>query len=228
MTNIHFRTPEQRDLPEVGLFKKISKLVNGLTRSTAFCMQPLVGKNAFVHTAKLHKDAIRKDKSSYAWIEPEKIGLKNILDYKNLPENYSDYIVNPQIISATELKHHRHGPGDRYVMIDERFVNDCRMYCIIRKIYGVTENMPGHVDVHRHHVDSLFIFLSCSGSLDGLTVEVILGDEKFKIESPASVFIPSGVRHSYRVISGEGLFINTVLSGTYNESLLELGDQINA
>lgn len=221
ITNLHFRNPSQMELPKPGLLKKVSKLVNGLTRSSVHCRQPVVGKNTFIHTAKLHKDAVKKEMSSYAWIDPEKIGSTNVIDFESVPQDYSKYILKPEIVSATELKYHRHGPGDRYVMIDDRYLKDCRLYSIVRKIYGVNENTTGHVDNHRHHVDSLFIFLSYSVDLAGLKVEVLLGDERFQVESPASVFIPSGVKHSYRVISGEGLFINTVLSGSYNESLLE-------
>lgn len=221
LTNLHYRNQTIDKIPSYQLLKHVSNLVNSITRSTIYCRQPIVGKNTNIHTAKLHKDAVRKDPTSYAWISPEKLGISNILNYKNLPDNYKDYIVKPDIISAEELKYHRHGPGDRYVMIDERYVSDSRMYSIVRKVYGVTSSTPGHVDAHRHNVDSFFLFLSNNPDMSGLSVEVALGKEKFKVDSPACVFIPSGLAHSYRVLSGEGLFVNTVFSGSYNDSLLE-------
>lgn len=221
IANLHYKSSSLRDLPAAGRLQKVSKLVNALTRSSVLCRQPIVGRNAFTHVAKLHKDAVKKDASSYAWIDPEKLGHKNIVDFEGISKDYSKLIVSPEIISAVELKYHRHGPGDRYVMVDERFVNDSRLYSIVRKVYGVNENTPGHVDSHRHHVDSFFLFLSNNSDMGGLNVEVTLGEEKFNVSSPSCVFIPSGVEHSYRVVSGEGLFVNTVLSGNYNESLLE-------
>ncbi|MES2204035.1 MAG: 2-isopropylmalate synthase [Pseudomonadota bacterium] len=224
IANLHFRDSQNYPIPTPGLLQRVSKLVNAITRSSVLCRQPIVGKTIFVHTAKLHKDAVAKEQSSYAWMPPEKLGMKNVIDYKSLPENFSSLIIKPEIISAVELKYHRHGPGDRFVMIDERFVSDCRMYSIVRRIYNLSSNTPGHVDSHRHHVDSFFLFLSQTDDLAGLTVEVTLDTETFIVHSPACVFIPSGVDHSYRAIAGEGLFVNTVHSGEYNESLLEYDD----
>ena len=48
-----------------------------------------------------------------------------------------------------------------------------------------------------------------------------LGEEIFPLESPASVFIPAGVPHGYRVVGGAGTYLNHVLAGDYNSSLLE-------
>ncbi len=85
IANLHFRDQGNINLPEPDSLKKISKLVNALTRSSVLCRQPIIGKNAFVHTAKLHKDAVRKDGTSYAWMSPSKFGEDNILNY-NLKE----------------------------------------------------------------------------------------------------------------------------------------------
>lgn len=41
------------------------------------------------------------------------------------------------------------------------------------------------------------------------------------IESPASVFIPSGFKHKYKYLSGVGTYTNIVLAPNYNSSLLE-------
>jgi 2-isopropylmalate synthase len=80
---------------------------------------------------------------------------------------------------------------------------------------------PGHVDTHRHNVDSLFVFPGSAEDLTGLRVQVTVGDEEQTLDAPRSVFIPAGVRHSYRVLGGGGLFFNVVLAGTYARSLLE-------
>ena len=128
----------------------------------------------------------------------------------------------PPIISASELKYHRHGPGDRYVMIDDRFINDCRQYCIVRNIeVEKGEIVEAHVDAHRHTCDSLFLFIGKNKDLTGLTVIVTIEGEERLVSSPASVFIPAGLYHTYKVVEGYGLYINHVLSGNYNDSLLE-------
>jgi 2-isopropylmalate synthase len=71
-------------------------------------------------------------------------------------------------------------------------------------------------------VDSLFLFLGTREDLSGLEVEVSLGDRVFRVVSPASVFIPAGLMHSYKFVAGSGLFINHVLAGQYASSLLDL------
>jgi 2-isopropylmalate synthase len=55
----------------------------------------------------------------------------------------------------------------------------------------------------------------------GLEVEVMLDGEVRELASPASLFIPAGALHSYRVLGGSGYYVNHVLHGEYNDSLLE-------
>ena len=104
--------------------------------------------------------------------------------------------------------------------MDERFVTGCRQYCIVREIFPIRGDIPPHVESHRHNVDSLYLFLGGESGLRGLQVEVQLGETSKLLESPASVFIPAGVDHTYRVIEGSGLNVNFVLYGSYDESLL--------
>ena len=51
--------------------------------------------------------------------------------------------------------------------------------------------------------------------------EVEIEGEVQIIESPASVFIPSGLKHRYKYLSGTGTYTNIVLAPNYNSSLLE-------
>lgn len=132
-----------------------------------------------------------------------------------------DLVVKPEVISATELRHHRAGPGDRYVLVDDRFLPGAGQYCIARRIPELDDYGAGHVDVHRHSCDSLFVFLGDGADYRGLAVMVQLGDESLRLESPASVFIPAAMPHGYRVLSGAGTYLNHVLAGDYNSSLLE-------
>lgn len=210
-----------RSLPDGRLIQHLSKVVQSHARMPVDSWRPLVGANAFTHTAKLHRVAAERDDCAYAWVDPKLLGRVNSVDQSASPQTLDALINKPEIISAVELKHHRHGPGDRYVMLDNRVIPGSNQYCIVRDIPKMDDFGPGHVDCHRHNVDSLFLFIGHEEGLTGLTAEVTLGDEKFLVESPCSVFIPSGVRHSYRAIAGEGIYLNHVLAGSYNESLLE-------
>jgi 2-isopropylmalate synthase len=138
-----------------------------------------------------------------------------------MPGTPADWVVEPQVISATELRHHRHGPGERYVLIDDRFVRGAGQYCIARRIPHLADYGTGHVDIHVHDCDSLFVFLGDEAGYRGLRVEVSLGDRVFTADSPTAVFIPAGVPHGYLVVGGAGTYLNHVLAGEYNASLLD-------
>ena len=211
-----------RDEPHGEDLQHLSVLVQAHTRMRVDRWRPVVGQNAFTHVAKLHRRAVRLDESAYSWTNPGALGRATNINPAILEPELDRLINHPQVISATELRHHRPGPGERYLMIDDRVVPDARQYCIVRRIPIAADHGPGHVDAHRHSVDSLFLFVGNGSELDGLEVEVRIGDRLFLVSSPASVFIPSGLVHSYRIVRGDGFFINHVLEGDYNSSLLDV------
>jgi 2-isopropylmalate synthase len=199
-------------------------MVNAYSRSKVEERLPLVGCYAFTHCSDLHIKAFNKDKNAYCWIKD----YPNQKQYQYEKINNVTYVNDsPKVISATELKYHRKGPGNRYLMMDERVAPNVKQYCIVREIDVFCEEYPSYVDVHVHHCDSLFLFLGSNPGYIGLKVMVQLENEEFEIESPASVFIPSGVKHTYKVIRGQGTFVNHVLSGNYNDSLLEVAEVNN-
>lgn len=219
LVNMHYRGT--RTLTDGQLLGDLSRRVGAYSRSMPDHRRPVVGRDVFHHVARLHVRAVERDPASYEWIEPATVGRSSTGPRSPLPSSLRDWIVDPQIISATELRHHRAGPGKRYVLVDNRFVPGAGQYCIARHIPQLDDYGPGHVDTHVHHCDSLFVFLGEEEGYAGLSVEVTLGDEVFLVRSPASVFIPAGVAHGYRVVGGAGTYLNHVLAGDYNSSLLE-------
>ncbi|MDN5753580.1 MAG: LeuA family protein [Nitrosospira sp.] len=199
----------------------VSKLVQAYSRLMLDRLRPIAGMNAFTHVAKLHQRAVLGDERAYAWTVPETIGRVNSTDPEVLPSARERLINHPEVMSTAELPPRQREPGDRYVMLDDRVVPDARQYCTVRRIPEMDDHGEGHVDAHRHCVDSVFLFIGHGPDLSGLTVEVRLGAETFVVESPSSVFIPSGLLHSYRVLAGAGLFINHGQAGDYDSSLLD-------
>ena len=63
------------------------------------------------------------------------------------------------------------------------------------------------------------IFMGFNERLEGLQAQVTLGKRSFVLRSPASIYIPAGVRHSYKILKG---------SGTYTKVVLALGGDYNA
>lgn len=210
-----------RDLPAGATLQHASRVVAAHSRVPVSRDRPIVGRNAFTHTAKLHRRAVAFDEMTYSWQHPATFARSTSLDPDTLPAHRRSLMNPADIISATELRYHRHGPGERYVMVDDRFVEDARQYCILRHVPMLADYGAGHVDTHRHTVDSLFLFIGKEVGMTGLTAEVALAEERFVVESPASVVIPAGIEHSYRVIDGTGYYVNHVLAGTYEESLLD-------
>ncbi len=217
--NLHYRG--ERQLRDGALLRELSRRVGAYSRSMPDHRRPVIGRNVFHHVAKLHVRAVERDPASYEAIEPELVGAQRTTVRGGLAAVPKEWAVDPQVISATELKYHRAGPGQRYVLVDNRFVPGAEQYCIARRVPLIDDYGTGHIDTHAHCCDSLFIFLGEEAGYRGFFVEVTLGEEIFPLESPASVFIPAGVPHGYRVVGGAGTYLNHVLAGDYNSSLLE-------
>ena len=89
-------------------------------------------------------------------------------------------------------------------------------------LWGCMEEVTdGHVDVHVHDCDSAFLFWGDQVDGAGLICEVEIEGERHLISSPASIFIPAGILHTYRYVYGRGTYTNILLAPHYNESLLE-------
>lgn len=65
---------------------------------------------------------------------------------------------------------------------------------------------------HRHDVDEINLILSEN---DILKYEIQLEDETYVVSSPSTIYIPKGIKHSARALSGNGLFICIILSDHY-------------
>ncbi|MBI2908240.1 MAG: hypothetical protein HYX92_11385 [Chloroflexi bacterium] len=67
-----------------------------------------------------------------------------------------------------------------------------------------------HVQLHKHDVSSVYMFLG------DLQVEVNLEGEKYIVSAPRAAYIPAGVKHTYRPISGTG-YVVVILRGAKYE-----------
>ncbi len=225
VVNQHLRS--EAALPAAGMLQDLSRRVGAYARSVPDARRPVVGRDVFTHASRLHTLAVSKDAASYEVITPKALGRERRLGGDAVARTLDDLVVTPPVLSATELRYHRHGPGDRYVLVDDRFVPSAGQYCIARKLPSGPHPDHGHVDPHVHACDSLFGFLGDGPGFSGLTVEVRIGEETRTLVSPASVFIPAGEVHSYRAVEGSGTYLNHVLAGSYNESLLEPATPVN-
>ncbi len=134
-----------------------------------------------------------------------------------------DLIITPYIKDYDFMKHHIPGVGKGvpsffHYLSDEKNNPDGKLFVAYRRLENVQDAKP-HVSLHKHTVDQAYVWIGNEPDLSGLTVEVFLGDEKFLVTSPRLVYIPAGVPHAHRYVSGSGHFLGILLTGgkSYNE-----------
>jgi 2-isopropylmalate synthase len=129
-------------------------------------------------------------------------------------------ILNVVSRSSEELTKHTKGPGTRHVFSDHNNNPDGQIYVIMREVHDV-EQPKMHVEPHSHDYESLYVFKGANPDMTGLEVEVLLGEQWHKIQSPKAIRIPPGLIHDYRFISGSGEYWNIVLTpgAEYNKTV---------
>lgn len=145
---------------------------------------------------------------------------ENAIIKKEEEKDYSNLILKVESRSSAELTKHKEGPGTRFVFSDHNNNPEGQIYTIVRVVEDV-DNPEQHFEDHEHNVDSLWLFEGDKPDLTGLKIEVKLGNQKFILDSPASIYIPAGVTHNYRFILGSGRYTNIVLTkgGDYNKAI---------
>lgn len=209
-----------RKIHNPDLIQHLSRKVSAYSRSCIDHRRPVTGRNAFVHTSKLHQRAQCDDHRAYEWLPPERVGRSHMLANRSFLRE-ADALIAPAVaISVSKLNHYQRVPGILWTMIDEQ-LNNCLQYCVVHHISRLKNYDVKHVDTHVYDGDSLFLLLGEDEGLRGLKVEIDLSGEIHIIESPENLFIPAGLKHSYRVIAGQGFIMNHIFSSAYNSSLDE-------
>ena len=79
----------------------------------------------------------------------------------------------------------------------------------MRRVDQVPPDLKPYVDPHTHEVGEFYI------ATEGLTIEVLLGDETHEIEGPATAFVPAGMKHTVRPLRGKGYLIVILRKADY-------------
>ncbi|MFN8770856.1 MAG: LeuA family protein [Neisseriaceae bacterium] len=215
-------------------FRMAQDLANSISRIGCFDIEPhhpLIGENVFTHVSRYHAKASERNPEAYEAINPADFARKrhiiiNNLDRKDVQRiNLNLEVKTPFTKGASELLHHRDGVGSRWVFMDNRIDERSHVY-VIERTFDVdySNTYEPHVDSHAHNCDSTFVFMGSNNDGTGLKVSVTFGEHSDQItkiiDSPAAIYIPANVYHSYSYISGTGRFLNFVLSPNYNESII--------
>jgi len=135
-------------------------------------------------------------------------------------KDYSKYIVKPFDWGERPLIHH-----DREVMnqlgplmafLNTDMVPEADLNIFVHHIDVKNPPGPEYVEIHAHEVSQAYVF-----PLPGITFEVTLGDEKYTVDSPATVFIPPRLKHTVKIVKGSGIEVSIVRNEKYEQSLAE-------
>ena len=113
----------------------------------------------------------------------------------------------------TIVFHHKEkAPLKRFVMLEKKKIKEKGLRIVVHIIKKAVKKARYYCEVHRHDYDEINLILSEKGKL---LYRIQLEDEVYIVKSPASIYIPKGVRHSANVISGEGIFVADIFVEPY-------------
>lgn len=130
-------------------------------------------------------------------------------------KKFSKYIkkgVNKQLSS---IPFHKEAPVNRFLMLNNNIISGSNAHIAVHFVKNLPEKIPKYSELHKHECDEINLILSENSKLK---YRIQFEDEFYEVTSPATIFIPKGVRHSAEVISGEGIFVCIVLKGKYKAS----------
>ena len=107
----------------------------------------------------------------------------------------------------SKVPFHRKAPIKRLSMLSKKLIPKSSTHIAVHFVNS-KKKIPEYSVLHKHSHDEINLILSEGGKI---TYEIQLEDEVYKVTSPSTVFIPKGVRHKARVISGKGIFVCIIL-----------------
>ena len=110
---------------------------------------------------------------------------------------------------------HTNVPIKRLSMLSKKLVPTSNTHVAIHIVDYKHKNLSAYSFLHKHNADEINLIISENNKLK---YEIQLDDEKYKVSSPSTVFIPKGVKHKARFLSGKGIFVCIILSGKYTTS----------
>ncbi|MGF1491380.1 MAG: LeuA family protein [Microcoleaceae cyanobacterium] len=212
MANLHYEG--LRTLTPGNQLRQLSNCVATYTRTPVADTQPVMGQHAFTHRSVLHARATRRDEMAYNWLNPALVGGETQIAAELLPD-LSQLVVKPIFSTEINFQLVPQNVGQSYLMMGHELVSDCRQTCIVQEISPLSSPQVAVKTAQVRPIDSLMLALGNELNLTGLTVEVSLNGVIQTVQSPASIFIPAGIPHSYRVISGRGTLVHHIATRSH-------------
>ncbi|MEA3515458.1 MAG: 2-isopropylmalate synthase [Nanoarchaeota archaeon] len=130
-------------------------------------------------------------------------------------KKFQKYIKRGVVEPLEKLPFHGKAPFKRLLMLDKASIPESSNYVSVHFIKDLPKEFPKYSKLHKHDCDEINLILSED---DKLIYKVQFENEVYEVSSPATIFIPKGVKHSAEVLSGKGIFVCIILQGDYDAS----------
>jgi len=128
---------------------------------------------------------------------------------------YKKFIKKGVSEQISKIPFHNYAPMKRLSMLSKKRLPSSNTHIAIHFVNGNHKKMSEYSMLHKHNADEINLIVSENSKLK---YETQMDDETYKVTSPSTVFIPKGVRHNAKFISGKGIFVCMILSGKYKSS----------
>ena len=128
---------------------------------------------------------------------------------------YKKFIKKGVSEQISKIPFHNYAPMKRLSMLSKKRFPSSNTHVAIHFVNGKHKKMSEYSMLHKHSADEINLIVSENSKLK---YEIQMDDETYKVTSPSTVFIPKGVRHNAKFISGKGIFVCIILSGKYKSS----------
>ena len=128
---------------------------------------------------------------------------------------YKKFIKKGVSEQISKIPFHNYAPMKRLSMLSKKRFPSSNTHVAVHFVNGKHKKMSEYSMLHKHSADEINLIVSENSKLK---YEIQMDDETYKITSPSTVFIPKGVRHNAKFISGKGIFVCIILSGKYKSS----------
>lgn len=103
----------------------------------------------------------------------------------------------------------------RLAMLDKKRIPEAKIHTAVHFVDSIGKKIPQYSKLHKHNADEVNLILSEDGKLK---YEIQLDGEIYKVTSPATIYIPKGIKHRAKVLSGKGIFVCIIMSNNYKSS----------
>lgn len=122
-------------------------------------------------------------------------------------KRYKKFIKRGVNEPLSKVPFHSKAPIKRLSMLSKKLIPKSNTHIAVHFVHP-KKKLSEYSVLHKHKHDEINLILSESGKL---TYEVQLEDEIYKVSSPSTVFIPKGINHKAKVLSGKGIFVCIIL-----------------